>query len=135
MNYQKISVEYLGTTLEVLTEIATNLRKVEAEMRENGLDEAYFPWTQRQEDCLEIIKKLARRCDGVLPAQILAKKQNRPSIYEGIKAKSARDMAAREARQKGLPRRPVGRPRKVVPDNAKDISGVSNEQSSSNTLS
>lgn len=113
VRYERVSVEFVGTTAETLAEIAESFIRIEKQMRQNGLNDAHFAWSQRQEDCLRIIRELARRCEEMLPAQLLAKIQNRPSIYEAIKLKSSRDMVTRELRNAGAPCRPVGRPRKV----------------------
>ena len=119
VRYERVSVEFVGTTAETLAKIAESFIRIENEMRKNGLNDAHFAWSQRQEDCLRIIRELARRCEEMLPAQVLAKIQNRPSIYEAIKMKSSRDMVTRNLRNAGVPRRPVGRPRKV-PKQVKD---------------
>lgn len=119
-----MSVRYAWITSEVVTLAADALKKaaeqftqVALEMQQNGLEQALFPWNQRQDDCIELVLTLAGQCQVMLPSQILARQQQRPSRLEIVQERSRRDVAARNKRQAaagGPPklRRKRGRPRK-----------------------
>ena len=96
--YEWKSVDVITSTAESLKTATEQFVQVAAELQQHGMKEALFPWTQRQWDCLDTIITLANQCVAVLPAQIIAKKQNRPSQYEMMQKKSQRDVAARNAR-------------------------------------
>lgn len=109
------SAELVISTAESLRKATEQLTQVAAEMQQHGMKEALFPWTQRQWDCLDVIITLASQCVAVLPAQVVAKDQGRPSQYEVMQKKSRRDMAARKNRLAAgpaAPPRPRGRPKK-----------------------
>ena len=109
------TVDLVLSTAESLKKATEQLTQVAAEMEEHGMKEALFPWTQRQWDCLDVIITLANQCTAVLPSQLTAKAQNRPSQYEVMQKKSRRDIAARKARLAAgpvEPPKPRGRPRK-----------------------
>lgn len=115
VKYELKNVDLIISTAENLRKASEQLTQVAAEMQQHGLKEALFPWAQRQWDCLDVIVTLANQCSAVLPIQILAKQQNRPSQYELMQKKSRRDMAARKARIEAgpdAPAKPRGRPRK-----------------------
>jgi len=115
VKYEWKSEEIVLTTAENLKKATELLTQVALEMQQNGMKEALFPWTQRQWDCLDIVLTLAHQCQAVLPAQIAAKKQNRPSQFELAQKKSRRDVAVRKLRNSALPPtppKPRGRPRK-----------------------
>ncbi len=97
--FEKKSLEIILSTAETLKKVTEQLSQVAADMQQNGMKEALLPWTQRQWDCLDVIITLANQSVAVLPAQIVAKSQNRPSQYEVMQKKSKRDAAARKARQ------------------------------------
>lgn len=113
--YEWKSVDVITSTAESLKTATEQFVQVAAELQQHGMKEALFPWTQRQWDCLDTIITLANQCVAVLPAQIIAKKQNRPSQYEMMQKKSQRDVAARNARLADGPvmvKKPRGRPKK-----------------------
>ena len=115
VKYEWKTVELITSTAESLKKATEQLTQVAAEMRHHGMTEALFPWTQRQWDCLDVVITLASTCANVLPAQILAKAQNRESQFEIMQKKSRRDVAARKARleaESPTPKKPRGRPRK-----------------------
>ena len=112
VKYEWKSSELVTSTAESLKKATEQLTQVALEMQQHGMPEALFPWTQRQWDCLDVIITLASQCHAVLPAQLLAKQQNRPSQYEVMQKKSRRDVAARKARGAGAPPKPRGRPKK-----------------------
>ena len=96
--YEPKSAELVVSTAETLKNVAEQLAQVAAEMEQHGMKEALFPWTQRQWDCLDLIITLSNQCAAVLPSQVVAKQQKRPSQYETMQKKSQRDIAARKAR-------------------------------------
>ncbi len=109
------NVELVISTAESLKKATEQLTQVAAEMQQHGMKEALFPWTQRQWDCLDVIITLSNQCVAVLPAQLIAKAQGRPSQYEVMQKKSRRDIAARKARiaaGPSAPPKPRGRPKK-----------------------
>ena len=109
------TIELVVSTAESLKKATEQLTQVAADMQQNGMKEALFPWTQRQWDCLDVIITLTNQCHAVLPTQIIAKQQGRPSQYEVMQKKSRRDIAARKARLEAgpaVPSKPRGRPRK-----------------------
>ena len=106
------SVELVTTTADSLKKATEQLTQVAAEMQQHGMKEVLLPWTQRQWDCLDVIITLANQCVAVLPAQVVAKAQNRPSQYEMMQKKSRRDVASRKARLAGAPPKRRGRPPK-----------------------
>lgn len=111
------SVDLVVSTAESLKKATEQLTQVAADMQKHGMKEALFPWTQRQWDCLDVIITMASQCSAVLPAQLVAKDQGRPSQYEMMQKKSKRDMAARKARLAAGPQappRPRGRPKKAT---------------------
>jgi hypothetical protein len=110
--YHWTDAEMVLSTAESLKKAATQLTQVANDMQQNGMSKVLLPWSQRQFDCLDVIVTLAGQCVAVLPTQVMAKKQNRPSQYELMQTKSRRDVAARKARQAGAPPRPRGRPKK-----------------------
>ena len=115
VKYEWKSVELVTSTAESLKKASENLTQVAVEMQQHDMPQALFPWTQRQWDCLDVIVTLAGQCGVVLPAQILAKAQNRPSQYEIMQERSKRDVAARKTRQAAepdAPKNPRGRPKK-----------------------
>lgn len=115
VKYEWKSEEIVISTAEILKKATEQLTQVALEMQQNGLKEALFPWTQRQWDCLDVVVTLAHQCQAVLPAQVIAKKQGRPSQFELAQKKSRRDVAARKVRNSALPAtppKPRGRPRK-----------------------
>jgi hypothetical protein len=112
VKYEWKSSEIVASTAESLKKATEQLTQVALEMQQHGLDEALFPWTQRQWACLDVIITLANQCLAVLPAQVIAKQQERPSQYEIMQKKSRRDVAVRKARNAGAPPKPRGRPKK-----------------------
>jgi hypothetical protein len=115
IKYEWKTIEMVSSTAEALKKASEQLTQVAYEMQQHDLRSALFPWTQRQWDCHDVIVTLANQCVAVLPAQILAKAQNRPSQFEIMQMRSQRDIAARKARQgadPNAPKRKRGRPRK-----------------------
>ncbi|MEI8018050.1 MAG: hypothetical protein WCH39_07595 [Schlesneria sp.] len=115
VKYEVKGVDVVTSTAESLKKATEQLTQVAYEMQQHDLKQALFPWTQRQWDCLDVIITLANQCVAVLPAQIIAKSQNRPSQYEIMQKRSKRDVAARKARNAGVadgPPKKRGRPRK-----------------------
>lgn len=113
--YERKSVDLILSTAESLKKATEQFTQIAAEMQQYGMTEAYFPWTQHQWSCVDTIITLASNCVSVLPAQILAKIQNRESQYEIMQKKSRRDVASRKARLTTQPqteKKPRGRPRK-----------------------
>src|SRR5580698_10376117 len=109
------TTELVISTAETLKKPTEQLTQVAVDMQQQGMKEALFPWTQRQWDCLDVIITLANQCVAVLPAQLVAKQQGRPSQYEVMQKKSRRDVAARKARiadGPAAPPKPRGRPKK-----------------------
>ena len=82
LKYERRNVELVTSTAESLKKAVEQLTQVAADMQQHGMKDALFPWTQRQWDCLDVIITLANQCAAVLPTQIVAKAQNRPSQYE-----------------------------------------------------
>lgn len=116
LKFEWKSVDLVISTAESLKKATEQLAFVAAEMQKHEMNDALFPWTQRQWDCLDVIITLSNQCGAVLPAQLIAKAQGRPSQYETMQKKSRRDMAARKARtviDPNNPPRPRGRPRKT----------------------
>lgn len=119
-----MGIKYEWRTAEVVTSTANSLKRateqltqVALDMQRHELKQALFPWTQHQWNCLDVVITMASQCQAVLPTQILARQQNRPSQFEVIQKKSKRDVAARKARQAASgeppkPPKPRGRPRK-----------------------
>jgi len=112
LKYERKSVELVISTAESLKKAVEQLTQVAQEMQQNGMEQVLLPWTQRQWDCLDVVITLANQCVAVLPTQIVAKTQNRPSQYESIQKKSQRDIASRTARIAGAAPKPRGRPKK-----------------------
>ena len=115
VTYNWVSAEIVLSTAESLKKVAEQLTQVAYEMQQHGMKKALFPWTPRQDQCHDLIVKLANQCVTDLPAQTLAKSQNRPSIYEQMQQKSKRDVAARKTRSSaGSPAasKTRGRPKK-----------------------
>lgn len=111
--YEWQSLANIETTAAALQEVASQLVHVAMKMRENSMEQALFPWTQRQWDSLDVMITLGSECSLVIPAQVTAKQQNRPSKYEVIKKKSAITVSQRKARQSTRePKRARGRPKK-----------------------
>ncbi|HEY0984085.1 MULTISPECIES: hypothetical protein [unclassified Schlesneria] len=98
LKYESKSAEMVASTAESLKKATEQLTQVAMEMQQHKLTHALFPWTQRQWDCLDVIITMANQCVAVLPAQIVAKNQGRPSQYEIMQKRSKRDVAARKAR-------------------------------------
>ncbi len=96
--YEWQSLDNVETTAAALQEAASHLVAVALAMRENAMQQALFPWTQRQWDCLDVIITLGSQCESVIPSQVTAKRQNRPSQYEIAKKRSAITVAGRKAR-------------------------------------
>ena len=115
VKYEWKTVEIVSSTAESLKKAAEQLTQVVAEMQQHDMKKALFPWTQRQWDCHDVILTLANQCFAVLPAQTLAKAQNRKSQYEIMQERSKRDVAARKTRKAAEPDAPTkkrGRPKK-----------------------
>ncbi|WP_010587998.1 hypothetical protein [Schlesneria paludicola] len=115
VKYERKSVDLILSTAESLKKATEQFAQVAAEMQHHGMTDALFPWTQRQWDCLDVVITLASTCANVLPAQILAKAQNRESQFEIMQKKSRRDVASRKARlatETPAAKKPRGRPRK-----------------------
>jgi hypothetical protein len=115
VKYEWKSSELVTSTAESLKKATEQLTQVALEMQQHDMPQALFPWTQRQWDCLDVIITLASQCVAVLPAQMVAKAQDRPSQYEVMQKRSRRDVEARKARNSapaGTPPKPRGRPRK-----------------------
>ncbi len=112
LKYERKSIELVTSTAESLKKAVEQLTQVASDMQKHGMKDALLPWTQRQWDCLDVIVTLANQCVAVLPTQIIAKSQNRPSQYESMQKKSQRDVASRKARDAGEPPKPRGRPKK-----------------------
>lgn len=114
--YERKSLELILSTAESLKRATEQLTQVAADMQQHDMKEALFPWTDRQWTCLDVMITLANQCVAVLPAQITAKMQNRPSQYEIVIAKSNRDGSAKAAKaeESGEPgtAKKRGRPRK-----------------------
>lgn len=106
------SSDLVVSTAETLKRATEQFAQVAADMQQHGLTEALFPWTQRQWDCLDVVITLANQCIAVLPTQINAKRQGRPSQYEVMQKKSRRDVANRKNKDPDAPPRPRGRPKK-----------------------
>lgn len=98
VKYESKSVDVVTSTAESLKKATEQLAQVAYEMQQHNLKQALFPWTQRQWDCLDVVITLANQCVAVLPSQIVAKTQNRPSQYEIMQKRSKRDVAARKLR-------------------------------------
>jgi hypothetical protein len=119
VKYESKSVDVVVSTAESLKKATEQLAQVAAEMQQHHLKVALFPWTQRQWDCLDVVITLANQCVAVLPTQIVAKAQNRPSQYETMQKRSKRDVAARKVRNAATadpnaPPKKRGRPRKTA---------------------
>ena len=117
VKYELKSAEVVTSTAESLKKATEQLTQVAFEMQQHNLKQALFPWTQRQWDCLDVVITLANQCIAVLPSQIVAKTQNRPSQYEIMQKRSKRDVAARKLRNAATadpnaPPKKRGRPRK-----------------------
>jgi hypothetical protein len=117
VKYESKSIDLVTSTAESLKKATEQLTQVAFEMQQNHLKQALFPWTQRQWDCLDVVLTLANQCVAVLPSQIVAKTQNRPSQYEIMQKRSKRDVAARKLRDAAnvdpnAPPKKRGRPRK-----------------------
>lgn len=110
--YHWTNSETVISTAEILKKAAEQLTQVALDMQQHKMSKVLLPWSQRQFDCLDVIVTLTGQCVAVLPAQIVAKQQNRPSQYELMQKKSRRDVASRKARNAGAPPKPRGRPRK-----------------------
>jgi hypothetical protein len=120
VKYEVKTVDVVASTAESLKKATEQLTQVAADMQQHNLKSALFPWTQRQWDCLDVVITLANQCVAVLPTQIVAKAQNRPSQYETMQKRSKRDVAARKLRNAqtadpNAPPKKRGRPRKTNP--------------------
>lgn len=86
--YTPKDIDVIVSTADSLKTAAAQLMQVAADMQQAKMKEALFPWTDRQWSCLDVIVTLANQCVAVLPSQIMAKTQNRPSQYELVVKKS-----------------------------------------------
>ena len=98
--YELTSLELVLTTAESLKKSSEQLVQVATDMQQHGMQQALFPWTQRQWSCLDAIITLTNQCLAVLPSQVTAKTQGRPSHYEITKTRSRKITAEREVRVK-----------------------------------
>ena len=96
VKYEPKSVDVVTSTADSLKKATEQLTQVAFEMQQHHMKQALFPWTQRQWDCLDVIITLANQCLAVLPSQIVAKTQNRPSQYEVMQKRSRRDGVLRK---------------------------------------
>jgi hypothetical protein len=100
--FERKNVEMIVSTAESLKKVVEQLTQVAADMQTHGMTEAFFPWTKRQWDCLDVIVIMSNHCVTALPSQILAKTQNRPSRYELIKVKSGQRVVQRQKQKEGM---------------------------------
>ena len=98
VKYEWKSLDLLLSTTESLKKATEQLAQVAVDMQQHGMNEALFPWTQRQWDCLDVLITLTNQCVAVLPSQITAKAQGRESQYEIMQQRSRRDVAVRKVR-------------------------------------
>ena len=106
VKYEPKSVDVVTSTADSLKKATEQLTQVAFEMQQHHMKQALFPWTQRQWDCLDVIITLANQCLAVLPSQIVAKTQNRPSQYEVMQKRSRRDGVLRKPSASADGRRP-----------------------------
>jgi len=98
-----------------LAKAASNLVQIAMQMREHKMDRVLLTWAQRHWDAYDLIITAAAACVALMPAQVDAKVQGRPSKYEKSIKQSQKDAATKAAKKSSLPespKKPRGRPRK-----------------------
>ena len=105
----------IETAADGLAHAAAYLTGIALQMREHKMDKVLLTWAQRHWDAYDLITTAAASCAALMPAQIDAKKQGRPSKYEKAVKQSQKDAATKAAKKSKLPPKPAkqrGRPRK-----------------------
>ncbi len=109
--FYPISADQVERTVEAVADVAAKLTQVLIKMREAGMEEAMFPWTQRQWVAQDVLATLAEECAAKIQPQVNAFKQGRPSNLEMQKERSKRDMA-KKAERANAAEKPEKKPRK-----------------------
>jgi hypothetical protein len=116
ITYERKSKERITEFAEGLANAAAHLTQVVLQMNTNQMDNAVFTWVQRHTDAYDIVTAAAATCLAMMPKQIEAKKQGRPSIYETRMARSEKEAKAKKSRVTATssPPKKRGRPKKAT---------------------
>ena len=117
IKYEWRTLDDVESIIEGLAKATENLTSITTQMRANRMEKVLLAWAQRHWDAYDLITTVAATCASMVPAQVDAKRQNRPSKYEKAIKQSAQDAQTRRTKQgpaelEEPPKKPRGRPRK-----------------------